>query len=255
MQLVIPERSLMDAEDDAELLLIIAAGNKTERRQAANAFVRRYVRQLYGFCKQYNSTLGGDSGIRDLVIMTLQRAFERADTFDDSGIVDQEHSRARTFRWLATMATNLMRDGLKSVGENHPLSLISITDPDRQIEGGFTRTMDETKSRRYVRLPDDVDDPSAIQDFIGNDVESTLTISPEKKCLQEAMATLTEREREVIRLSAEYSVDGKQLRLPPDILHGLCTRLETTKENIRTIRRRAFNEIKNYVATNCRASS
>lgn len=255
MELVIPGPSLMDAESDADLLLNVVAGDEIERDQAAGAFFRRYGSQLYRFCKRYNSILGGDPGVQDLTIMTFQRAFEHADTFDDSGIVDQEHSRARTFRWLSTMAVNMMRDWLRSVGENHPLPLTSTTNPYRQNEVRFVHTTDETKSRRHVSLPDDVGDPVASQDLIGNDVDSTLTVSPEKKCLQEALATLKEREIEVIWISIDFSIEGKQLRLPPNVLRGLCIRLGTTEANIRAIRKRAFDKIKDFVATNCQASS
>lgn len=236
----------MDAKSDADLLLIVVAGDEIERDQAAGIFFRRYNRQLYKFCRRYGNTLGGDdSGVCDLVLMTFQRAFEHADTFDDSGIVNQEHSRARTFRWLSTIATNLVRDWLRSGSERHPISSTKIINPDGQAavrfghEGAAEKVLDQT----------------AIQEFTSDDDESMLTISPEKKCLQAALAALTEREREVILLSAEYSIDGRQLRLPPDVLLGLCTRLRTTQANIRTIRKRAFNKVRNYVAANCQASS
>ncbi len=255
MRLVIPEPSPLDTESDAELLLIGAAGDENERRQATNAFFRRYARQLYGFCRQSQRTLGGAEVVDDLVIMTFQRAFKRADSYNSDGIVDPEHSRARTFRWLTTIAKNLMRDWLRSSSEHHPPALTSIAKPDRQIEGQFARAAEEAKPRRYARLPDDavekIHDPTAIQKFIGNDDESPLTISPEGKCLQEALATLAEREREILLLSAQYSIDGKQLRLPPDVLNGLCARWETTKMNVRKIRMRARNKVEEYMATHC----
>ncbi len=123
--------------------------------------------------------------------------------------------------------------------------------PDHQV----VHVQEETVPRRYVRLPEDADenlpDPHAGEKFIGNDDEVLLTISPEGQCLQEALASLTEREREIILITAQHSVDGKQLRLPQDVLDGLCKRLETTKENIRTIRKRAYNKIKKYVETHC----
>jgi len=148
-----------------------------------------------------------------------------------------------------------MRDWLKSVSEDHPLPFTSITSTDRQIEGRFAGEHEVTAPRRYAKLPDDaaekLHDPTACREFIDNDDESPLTISPESKCLQEALATLTEREREVILLSAQYSIDGKQLRLPPDVLDGLYERLETTKMNLRTIRKRARAKVKEYVAMHC----
>lgn len=251
MQLIIPQPSPLDAESDADLLLAIFAGNETERRLAANAFFRRYARNLYGFCRQFQQTLGGEAVVSSLVLMTFQRAFERAGTFNCNGNMDQEHC-AQTFQWLATMSKNLMLDWLKSIGKEHPLPLTSIMIPDHQVG----HDQEDTIPRRYVRLLDNtaenLDGPTAYQECcIGNDDEVLLTMSAESECLQKALATLTERERDIILISALYSGDGKQLRLPQDILEGLCKHLETTKENIRTIRRRAHNKIKKYVETHC----
>ena len=243
MELVIPEPSSMDAESDEDLLLYIEEGNEIEHRQAANAFFRRYVSQLYGFCNQYNVTLGGDSGVCDLVSRTFQLAFKRAETFDSSGIVDQERSHARTFRWLSTMATNLVRDWLKSSNENYPLPLTTITNRDRQ----YVRLSDEATEKNLAR--------TALREFERNNDDLLPTISANEQCLEEALATLMEREKEIVLLSAKYSVDRKQLRLPPDILKGLCGRWETTKENVRTIRKRALDKIRTYMATNCQKSS
>ncbi|MFQ5568250.1 MAG: RNA polymerase sigma factor [Rhodothermales bacterium] len=257
MRLVVPDPSPLDAESDADLLLFAIAGDETERRLATMAFFRRYVREVYRFCWQFQYTLGGETGVCDLVIMTFQHAFEHADTFNDKGILDQKHSRARTFRWLATMSTNLMRDWLKSVSEDHPLPFTSITSRDRQLDGRFTGEDEEASPRRYARLPDDADevfhDPTAGREIVDNDDDSPPAKSPESKCLQEALAILTDQEREVVLLSAQYSIDGKQLRLPSDVLDGLCKRLETTKMNIRTIRKRARAKIKEYVAMHCKS--
>ena len=241
----------MDTESNADLLLTVFAGDEAERRLAANAFFRRYVDDLYEFCRQFQQTLGGEAGVSDLVLMTFERAFEHADTFNGNGNLDQRHSRARTFQWLATMSKNLMLDWLKSISKEHPLPLTSIMIPDHQV----VHAQEETVPRRYVRLLDNtaenLNDPTAYQECIGNDDEVLLTMSVESECLQKALATLTEREREIILISAQYSVDGKQLRLPQDVLDGLCKRLKTTKENIRTIRKRAYNKIKKYVETHC----
>ena len=241
---------LVLTESDADLLLTVFAGDEAERRPAANAFFRRYVDDVYEFCRQFQQTLGGEAGVSDLVLMTFQRAFERAGTFNGNGNLDQGYC-LRTFQWLTTISKNLMYDWLKSISEEHPLPLTSIKTPDYQA----VHAQEETVPRRYTRLPDDaaenLPDPHAGWEFISNNDEALLTISPERQCLHEALAALTEREREVILISAQYSVDGKQLRLPQDVLDGLCKRLETTKENIRTIRKRAYNKIKKYVETHC----
>ena len=255
MSFVSLEPSPLDTELDAELLLNVFAGDETECRQAANAFYRRYVNALYNYCKRFQQTLGGKEVVDELVIMTFQRAFECADDFNSNGIADLEHSHARTFRWLMSIAKNLMRDWLKSIGENHPLPFNRIANSDRQIESRLNGTEEKTKPQRYARLPDDADkiihDPTALQEFIGNDAETSPIISPEQECLKGALATLKEREREVLLLSALYSTDGKQLRLPPDELDGLCVRWKTTKVNLRAIRMRALAKVKEYVEKNC----
>lgn len=255
MELIIPEPSPMDEELDAELILIAAAGDDTERHQAASAFFRRYVRQLYRFFQQYQKALGGEDGVQDLVLMTFQRAFERAGTFNSDETLDHEKSGARTFRWLTKIGTNIMRDWIRSGGEKNPISLTRIRIPDANDENRSVRTTERGELRRYEMLSHEdaekIPDPTSHREFLGGDSESPFTISTEAKCLQEALETLTDRERDVILISAQYSVNGKQLRLPPDVLSGLCKRFNTTKENIRAIRRRAYGKITRHVEANC----
>lgn len=258
MQLVIPEPSPYDRESDEDLLLFSTESCEIERRLATNAFFRRYAPDLYRLCRKQLKPLGSEVAASDLVIKTFQRAFERADSYDSAGINGLEDMKARTISWLATIAKNLIRDWLKRKSENHPLAFASISNQDSQIESRIDDQANIAKFSRYVRLADDavdrIQDADAHRDFIGNEDDGRSNISAERECLRLALASLSERERDVLLVSSDYSVDERQLRLPSDVLHALCTHWKTNKANIRAIRKRGLAKVKMYVANNCNRS-
>ena len=241
MRLVVPEPSALDAEADEDLLLAIGAGDATERELAAKAFFRRYVRPLYAYAlRTYRHTLGED-GASDLVLQTLRRAFDRADTYDREGISDPAHSRARTTRWLTRIADRLFKDWLKSTSESTPLRL-------QHVGSGST----------YGALHGDaVDlDEAHLQsdpDAEAQDDSDPLLRSDEGLQLRAALDRLSQRDREILLLSMRYDVPGRQLQIDESELDALCKRWGTTRENVRAIRRRALKKVREWCA--CHAPS
>ncbi|HEX8386866.1 MAG TPA: sigma-70 family RNA polymerase sigma factor [Rubricoccaceae bacterium] len=230
MRLVIPDPSDLDTETDEDLLLAIVAGDPDECHLAANAFFRRHVRPLYYFCRRFRSTLGDDGDVEYLVLRTFQRAFEGAESYNGVGVTDKAKSRARTFRWLSTIAAHLFQDWLKSPDEATP---IQLADVGRKSGDGAVHGSQVDLDDHLLVVPDGSDGPPP------PDPES-----PEMRCLREALDALPEREREVLLLGAMYGVPGKQLRIPEGVLDELCLRWHTSRENIRAIRTRALKKVK-----------
>jgi RNA polymerase sigma factor (sigma-70 family) len=212
-----PERS-PDAEEesDADLLGRVAgrAGAPAAAREAQGVFYRRHVRYLYGVLLRHKKNLLPLAGLsaEDLTQETFQRAFERAHTFEAADDLDADHQRMRARAWLGRIATNLLTDHL------HRLREVSASPYlDRVTTSGL-----------------DEDQPPSQ--------------SPRARLVAEGLEQLTERERDVLRVSALHYKAGDHQRLPNDVSAELASRWETTNENIRAIRVRAMKKLKAFLA-------
>jgi RNA polymerase sigma factor (sigma-70 family) len=207
-----PEAGL---ESDAELLALIAdrGGARSVASRAEAAFYSRHVRYLYGVLQRDAHKLLEVAGVgpEDLVQETFHRAFERAHTFDAGDAVDVERLRRRTRAWLGRIALNLLADYLRSVRE------VSATPYLERLSC------------------EDIDQPS----LPSRDLDSICS----------ALGRLSEREQDVLRVSALYQRAGDHQRLPNAVSAELAARWGTTNENIRAIRSRAMKKLKELVTT------
>ena len=225
------QRGDLNNDSDVDLLLQASLGDDPLiARDAQIAFYQRHVEFVYGICHQYRQILGGDEGVRTLVLRTFQQAFEKADTFSDDGITNPERLRKRTRLWLSQIAKNLFRDALrirqsKSKKRSHePLWVYVRSETEESL----------LPQHDHAVQAEDVNDPSSV----------------EMQALLEGLEQLTEKEREVLLISFEYFVPGQQLRLPDDVRKGLITRLRTTDDGLRAMRYRAFKKLKAFVKVN-----
>jgi DNA-directed RNA polymerase specialized sigma24 family protein len=240
MHLAIPGPSTHDDESDEDLLLAVAAGDPHERDAAAAATVRRYAGLLFQYCRrEYRYTLGGDDGVKDLVLQTFQKAFDNATTYRPVEGGDADGSRARTFSWLTSIADNAFRDWIKSPSEMNPLPLRAIgTGGDGEPVHGTQVDIDEMAF---------VEDGSHEGD--GNEDRDPLLRSKEGQVLRAALNALPDREREALMLEARFSAPGEQLRIPDHERNDFCDRWGTTPEYLRTIRKRAREAVEAYCAS------
>ncbi len=70
--------------------------------------------------------------------------------------------------------------------------------------------------------------------------------SANARLIDGAMAELTEREREILRIYLTYDTD-KKLHVPQDVLDELQRRYQTTPANLRKIKSRALEKVRDYV--------
>ena len=89
-------------------------GAPTRAREAQAEFYTRHVRYLYGAVQKRRQLLelAGESP-EDLVQETFQRAFERAHTFRSLPGLEADHDRRRTRAWLGRIAHSLLADKLR----------------------------------------------------------------------------------------------------------------------------------------------
>lgn len=199
-------KTALENEEDARLLATIA-----ERGQAARAeiqtFYARHVRYLYAVVRKQCASLGvTTTEAEDLVHDTFQRAFDRAYTFRPSA-ADTEPERQRWTRaWLGKIARNLLLQLLRARPET------------------LTGDMDAESERARDSEP-----PSHHQRKL--------------HAVGEALASLSEREQDVLRVTAMYYRASARQRLPNDVSEELAARWQTTNENIRAIRSRALKRV------------
>lgn len=198
---------------DADLLAAIAsaASDRVTKSQAQATFYARHVRYLYGALRQREAKLLSLAGIsaEDLVQETFHRAFERAHTFQRGDVEDKEHERHRTRAWLGRVAHNLLADQLERVREVSASPYL-----ERVACDGID---DEPHESREL-------------DLVSAGLES-----------------LSEREQDVLRVTALYHRAGEHQRLPNAVSAELAARWGTTNENIRAIRSRALKKLTEFV--------
>lgn len=198
---------------DAELLGAVCSSSvdPAVKSRAQAVFYARHVRYLYGALQKQQSKLLSLAGIsaEDLVQETFHRAFERAHTFHAADIDDPEHLRRRTRAWLGRVAQHLLADHLERFRE---------VSASPYLERLSCEAIDEAPR------------PSRELDLV-----------------TEGLDALTEREQDVLRVTALYHRAGNAQRLPNAVSAELATRWNTTNENIRAIRSRAIKKLTDFV--------
>ncbi|MEO0461226.1 MAG: sigma-70 family RNA polymerase sigma factor [Myxococcota bacterium] len=204
-------------ETDAGLLLFVALREEDGdlARESGAEFYRRHYENLYRHCARAYMDLFGEGWVVDLVQDTFEKAYIRAETFTDGELNTPEDIHLRARSWLHAIARNCV----------------------------------VTRQRRTQGYFEDIDDESVHstdKEVSAREVETVP--SPRALKLEAALESLSERERDVLRVTFHHHRAGeKHQRLPNDVARDLAATWDTTPENLRQIRRRALNKVKAYV--------
>jgi len=195
-------------ESDAELFATIVAGSAEAARAAQRALYRRHLRYLYGVVHRRREKLVQLAGLSvdDLVQDTFQRAFQRAASFRAEPELDPDRQRRRARAWLGRIAQNLLVDAFR-----------------RNREVSATPYLERVSATAPEEAP-----PS----------------DPQLSVLRAAMATLSEREQDVLRVTALYQKADGHNRLPNDVSAELSARWGISNDNLRAIRSRAMKKLR-----------
>jgi len=213
--------SQFDVDNDSQLLSYAALRDEDLEfaREAWGVFYLRHREYLARMCTRcFGSSLDQEQ-IQDLVHDTFLRAFEKAHTFT-AGIYPEEDSHRKHVRaWLGTICRNLFLEHLEA------LPKLEIVDVELDLLPGPSLVSVETER------------------------EDGSELSPRVQSITNALATLTEREQDVIRVTMEHWNPGDNFsRLPNQVAAQLAAFYRTTSSNIRQIRKRAMDKINSYVA-------
>lgn len=225
MESVQTSKSGLDLSQETDEDLLVYMTMRDDDPSAANEawaeFYQRHADYLYKVCCRVSKGILAGSGPKDLVQETFIRAYEKASTFDNGGITDPNWLRLRARAWLGRIALNIYRDMLRGRRDVTEMSVDS-----QELEAAPEQT------------------------------PSPAPTSINRRWLDEAIETLSEREKHVLRITYQYNQPGKKhQRLPNHVAEDLAKTLNTTSDNIRQIRRRALQKIGKYVKSKTGAKS
>ena len=84
----------------------------------------------------------------------------------------------------------------------------------------------------------------APEDFDCDETEESISIN--EKLLEEALHQLSDKEYDVLLTYIEYDTDQKK-HVPDQIIEALKTKYQTTSVNLRKIKSRALQKVKDYI--------
>lgn len=214
---IVPIDATTDWSSESETDLMSYMAMKDEDSDGAKLaweeFYRRHVDYLYSVCyKAYLRILGSEDEICDLVTETFIRAYENAHSWKAEQITDRNRLRRRARAWLGRIAQRIILDLFRS---NSPQ--MTPVDPDWFEHISQNPKADDKKNNLVQKI-------------------------------QDSFKTLNKKELTVIQITFQwYDVSKKNQRLPDDVIKDLASSLNTTTENLRQIRKRALQKIKNYI--------
>ena len=205
-------------ETDEDLLVYMSmqADDPSNAEEAWEEFFHRHSEYVLGVCRRFQNVLG-EAGAQDLAQETLIRVYRKAHTFKPLANGNPSDARARIRAWLGQIANRLFFSTLRRTPNLDP------------IEDGLLEVPE------WPHLD-------------GDGTSSSPLVAERLRLIREALGTLTERERDVLLASfAWYEPGGACRRMPSEELTTLTERYQTTAVNIRKIRERAFDKVRQYI--------
>ena len=202
--------------DDADLLEFIALRDEDPAfgASACRAFYNRHAPYLYNTLRCFAPQLGGEQGVRALVLETLENAFHAAHTFSKNAEDDEKMVRAKMRAWLNTIARNIFYSTIRGRRED---------------------------------LTDDVYTTHQ-QNALAQDLDEEVDPSPQRQLLNDCLETLPEKQRDALILSYQfYDETREHNRLTNEEARDIAQVLETTTVNLRQLRSRGERKLRDCV--------
>jgi RNA polymerase sigma-70 factor (ECF subfamily) len=196
------------SDEDLLVLMSFQKENKKEAEEAFRIFYNKYKNFLWSLCYSICTKSKGTNEGEELAKDVFNNTM--MSIYDSSHTYDSKKSKVNI--WMARIAKNEMLDLLKGQTE-------------------------------FIPLNEDIHSTSE-----DNDKEDTDFISPEKRILDKALNTLSEKEKDILLTYMQYS-DGNK-HLPDEVINELCQRYGTLPATLRQIKKRSLDKIKSFITTN-----
>lgn len=199
------------------LIMSMKDDDKEQAEKAYNEFHSRYSKYLYGIiisaATKFKNTYDYEELAENVFQNTLLTIWEKADTFMKIEDVAPEKKERRVKAWIGKIARNEM------------LQLL------RDYKTASEKITYDTELINEINL---VDEP-----IVENQPKF------EKKLLDNALKTLKPRDKDI--LLAYYQYYEKDKNMPSEALDNLCRMFDTTKDNLRQIKKRALDKVNSFI--------
>lgn len=202
-----------ESSGDIDLLRLMAAGDALAF-DAWEKFYRRHAGYLYEFCKNAFTGRVGGHRIEEIVQDALIKAFDNAGTIQ-SDVFDPDDQRRVVRAWLETICRRTVSDYFRG--------------------------------QPTVDFVDDAELEAFEADVPPADGEINSLHDARLQVIDEALKTLTEREREVIRTKMLWSEPGQKTKVPHAVLTELKKSHDINPDNFRKIWERGMKKVKAYI--------
>lgn len=198
------------SDEDLLVMMSFRDENESEAQEAFRLFYDKYKRFLWGLCLKVCLNIESDSTelAKDVFMNTMTAVYESSHTYNAS--------KSKITTWISCIAKREMLD------------LLDILKEKRIGE------------KTFVPLNENL--------AISNIEEDIEVDTPQKRALNDALQTLSEKERDILLTYMMYHEGNKHL--PDEVTKFLCDRYETTSANLRKIKQRALDKVKNHIIQN-----
>ena len=204
------QTELSYSDEDLFVLMSYRKEDEAEAQKAFRIFYKRYSKLLRSLCFSVCLKLDFNNGeeLAYYIFNDTMFAIYNSPTYDSR--------KGKLSTWMSTIA---YRKALDLIDEY------------------------DMNNNKFVPLNEDI--VESIPDVEDEIIEYQ---TPQRKVLDDALNTLSERDREVLLTCIMYQEKNKHL--PDNVLKELCSRYSTTSDYIRQIKSRAFKKIKEHISKN-----
>lgn len=209
-------------ETSDEYLLVMMARGDTSSEEAGMAwqeFYKRHQSYVSNVIYRVSSSWAGITDVdkRDLVHEVFIKVFEKSASYKSKNLEDLKQAKGQARAWISQIAKNLAFDLLRN-----RQGLISESYEDEQIRNELEKAQLQKEKE-----------------------SSSSATPPENSTHQSLFDGLNAKERKVLAVYAHHcDPSSKQLTIPDADLEALAQEINTSKSNIRQIKKRAVDKIK-----------
>lgn len=212
MEILINTKQIETLYSDEDLFVMMSfrEENEAEAKEAFRLFYNRYKNLLWSLCYGLCRKLDVNNGkeLAEYIFTNTMIAIYEHPTYDSS--------KSKLSTWMSKIAYHEALDLINGHKINDSKNCVSLNE-----------TMAISTSE---------------------DVDSTRYSLPQRKVLDDALNTLTEREKEILLICMMHQEPHKHLSY--EVLNELGSRFGTTPANVRQIKKRALDKLKAYVSQN-----
>lgn len=213
--------------EDLFLIMSMKDDDLEQAHKAYSEFHKRYAKYLYAVTKKVCSNFVqkyGDTLTESVFSNTILKVYEKAETFIAIDHLKTEVEKERRLKaWLGKIATNEMKMLLRELKKD-----------DDKI------TFDSNFINEQEIIAEEDNEKKTRKTF-------------ERKLLDSALNSLKEQHRHILLTYYAYEEEGKNM--PSNVLDELCAMHDTTKENLRQIKKRSLEKIKKHILEHQKSKS